>query len=131
MEPRYVYTKAAPQPAGHYSQVIIYDGIAYISGQLPIDPRAGKILALDFEGQASQALNNLEAILKAAGSDMSHVLKTTVYIPDVSYWSRANEQYAKSFGKSRPARTIVPTRELHRGALIEIDAIAAIIKPIT
>ncbi len=121
-----VSTPDAPQAAGHYSQAIVHENIVYVSGQLPIDPHTGEKHTGSIEEQARQALNNVAAILRAAGSDLTHVLKTTVYISDIALWGRVNTVYAEFFGEHRPARAIVPTRELHYGFQIEIEAIAAI-----
>jgi 2-iminobutanoate/2-iminopropanoate deaminase len=122
-----ILTDRAPQPAGHYSQAIISNGIVYVSGQLPINPAspADKVVG-SIEEQAAQALRNVKAILEAAGSDMDHVLKTTVYVSDVALWGRVNSVYSEFFCDHRPARAVVPTRELHFGYQIEIEAIAAL-----
>ena len=118
----------APQPAGHYSQAIEHKGILYVSGQLPVNPISNEKKVGSIEEQAEQALINLEAILKKANSDKSHVLKVTVYISYITLWDRVNSVYARFFGDHRPARAIVPTRELHFGFQIEVEAIAAVIK---
>ena len=121
-----VLTQNAPQPAGHYSQAVIHNGIVYVAGQLPIDPETGERRVGSIEDQTEQALKNLFEILKAAGSGIEHVLKTTVYISDIELWGRVNAVYAKMFGDHRPARAVVPTRDLHFGFQVEIEAIAAI-----
>ena len=123
-----ILTDGAPKPAGHYSQAIVYGDMVYVAGQLPIDPRTGEKKTGSIEEQTQQALSNLAAILEAANSDLSHVVKTTVYLSDIELWSRINEVYAKFFDSHRPARAVVPTRELHFGFQIEIDAIAAVKK---
>lgn len=123
-----VATENAPQPAGHYSQATVHGGIVYVSGQLPIVPETGERRTGSIEEQTEQALRNLFAILRAAGSDASHVLKTTVYISDIESWGRVNAVYASLFGDHRPARAIVPTRDLHFGFQVEIEAIAAVIE---
>ena len=123
---RTVSTPDAPQPAGHYSQAIVHDNIVYVSGQLPIDPQSGEKKIGSIEEQTEQALKNVAAILQAAGSDIGHVLKTTVYVSDIALWSRVNAVYAEFFGEYRPARAVVPTRELHHRCQIEIEAVAAI-----
>ncbi|MCP4709093.1 MAG: RidA family protein [Planctomycetes bacterium] len=127
-KPKIVYTPKAPMPAGHYSQAIIYDGLVYVSGQLPIDPETGAEKFGTIEDQAEQVLSNIGEILLAAGSDLNHVIKTTAYITDIELWPRVNASYAAVFGEYRPARAVVPTKELHYGFLIEIDAVAAVIK---
>ena len=126
-EPRIVYTPKAPMPAGHYSQAIVHNGLVYVSGQLPIDPVTGAEKFGTIEDQAEQVLNNIAEILLAAGSDLNHVLKTTAYISDIELWPRINATYAAVFGEYRPARAVVPTKELHYGFQIEIDAVAAVI----
>ncbi len=121
-----VESSNAPAPAGHYSQAIEHEGLLYVSGQLPIDPTSGDKREGSIEEQTEQALANLAAILKDGGSDKDHVLKVTVYIADIALWDRVNAVYARFFGEHRPARVVVPTRELHFRFQIEIDAIAAI-----
>lgn len=116
----------APAPGGHYSQAVIHNGIIYVSGQLPINPFTGEKVTGSIEDQTSQILDNLKVILKDAGSDMSKVIKTTVYVSDISLWATVNEVYAKHFGSHKPARAVVPTRNLHYGFLVEIEAIAAL-----
>ena len=125
---RIIETPNAPRPAGHYSQAIVHDGLVFVAGQLPLDPQTTEKRVGTFEEQTEQALKNIAEILKAAGSDLSHVLKTTVYISDIGLWSRVNTVYAKVFGEHRPARAVVPVKELHFGYQIEIDAIAAVKK---
>ena len=124
-----VQTPNAPQPAGHYAQAVVHDGLVYVSGQLSIDPQTGERCTGTIEEQAELALRNVSAILTAAGSDLGHVLKTTVYVSDISLWGRVNAVYAAVFGDHRPARAVVPTRELHYGLLVEIEAIAALCSP--
>jgi 2-iminobutanoate/2-iminopropanoate deaminase len=124
MEP--IYVENAPRPAGHYSQAVLHGDVIYISGQLPIDPSTGEKRIGSIEEQTEQAIANVESILIAAGSDLSHVLKTTVYITDIALWDRVNAVYARLFGSHRPARAVVPTRDLHFGFQIEIEAIAVL-----
>lgn len=121
-----ITTANAPQPAGHYAQALEHDGLVYVSGQLPIDPTSGAKRIGSIEEQTEQALRNVQAIVEAAGSDLSRVLKVTVYVSDIALWDRVNAVYGKFFGEHRPARAVVPTRELHFGFQIEIDAVAAI-----
>ena len=121
-----ISTPDAPGPAGHYSQAIVHGEMVYVSGQLPIDPQTGEKLVGSIEEQTEQALHNLAAILKAADSDLDQVVKTTVYISDIQLWGRVNAVYSRFFGKHRPARAVVPTRELHFGFQIEIEAIAVV-----
>jgi 2-iminobutanoate/2-iminopropanoate deaminase len=123
---REILSSTAPQPAGHYAQAIEHQGLVYVSGQLPIDPQSGEKRIGSIETQTEQALANLEAILEEANSGKEHVLKVTVYVSDIALWDRVNAVYARFFGDHRPARAIVPTRELHFGFQIEIEAIAAV-----
>ena len=119
-----VFTTDAPKPAGHYSQATVFENLVFVAGQLPIDPQTGEKLNGPVEEQALQALKNLRAILVQAGSDTDHVLKTTVFISNIELWSKVNQVYSEFFGDHKPARSIVPTRDLHYGFLIEIEAIA-------
>ncbi len=121
-----IRTAAAPAPAGHYSQAIVYGGLVYVSGQLPLDPGSGVPVGGDAGTQTRAALSHLAAILVTAGSSLQRVLRTTVYVSDIALWGEVDAAYAQVFGKYRPARSVVPTRELHYGCLVEIDAIAAI-----
>lgn len=123
---RSITTDTAPSPAGHYSQAMVHDGLVYVSGQLPMDPETGKPIPGDIETQTRRAIANLAAILEAAGSDLSQVVKTTVYVSDIELWGRVNTIYAECFGEHRPARAVVPSRELHFGCLLEIEAVAAV-----
>ena len=121
-----IFTPKAPKPAGHYSQAVIHGNIIYVSGQLPIDPVTGEKRLGSIEEQTEQVLKNISEILIATGSDINHVIKTTVYISDIQLWDRLNEVYGKFFGKHRPARAVVPTKDLHHGFQIEIEAIASL-----
>ena len=126
MEIKSIQTPNAPSPGGHYSQAIAYGGLVFVAGQLSIDPKTGEKKLGSIEEQTEQALRNVEAILKAANSDLSRVLKMTVYVSDIDLWGAVNTVYARVMGEHRPARAVIPTRDLHYGFLIEIDAIAAI-----
>jgi 2-iminobutanoate/2-iminopropanoate deaminase len=141
-----VFTELAPRPAGGYSQAIVYGGVVYVAGQLPIDPARGprgqgaladEPLATVAE-QTRRVLANVEAVLKAAGSDLSRVLRCTVYVSDVSLWSEVNRAYCEVFaaagvggeggvgGVAMPARTVVPTGPLHYGYQVEMEVVAAV-----
>jgi len=124
-----ISTANAPRPAGHYAQAIVHNGLVYVSGQLPIDPQRPDQPPGSIEQQTEQALRNVAAILEAAGSDLQHVLKTTVYVSDIALWARVNAAYARVFGSHRPARAVVPSGELHHGYQIEIEAMAALPLP--
>jgi len=120
-----ILTPKAPAPAGHYSQAVAHGGLVYVAGQLAIDPEKPDRPAGEIEEQTERALANVKAILEAAGSGLSNVLQMTVYISDIALWARVNAAYAKVMGSHRPARAIVPVKDLHHGYQIEIQAIAA------
>lgn len=120
-----ISTQNAPTPGGHYSQAVVYNGLVFVSGQLSIDASTGEKKLGSIEEQTEQALKNVAEILKAADSDLSLVLKMTVYVSDMSLWDAVNKVYARVLGEHLPARAIIPTGELHYGFLIEIEAIAA------
>ena len=121
-----VFTENAPAPGGHYSQAIVHNGLVYVAGQLPIKPGSTEKTVGPIEEQAEQTLANLAAVLRAAGSDLNRLLKVTVYISDIGLWGKVNEVYTRVLGEHRPARAIVPCKELHYGFQIEIEAIAAL-----
>lgn len=117
----------ATHSKGHYSAAVIHQNTVYVAGQLPINYAAGETApAGGIEEQTRTALNNLAEVLTSSGSGMEKVLKTTVYIANIEYWSVVNRIYAEFFGQHKPARTIVPISDLHYGCLLEIDAIAAL-----
>ena len=116
-------TGTAP-PGGHYSHGMGYGELLFVSGQLGIRPDGSHTADCDFEVQARQALQNVLAVLEAAGSGPQDVLKVTAYVVDVANWPRLNKVYAEIMGEARPARTVVPVPALHYGYLIEIDAVA-------
>ena len=122
MKPLRIETKLANK--GHYVPGMIAGNTLYISGQLPVHHETGAPMAADFAQQARDCLHNVELVLRAAGCTREDVVQCRVYIPDVALWDTANDIYAEFFGAHRPARVIVPTRALHNGALIEIEAIA-------
>ena len=122
---RRIETKTAPAAGGHYSQAVVHNGLVFVSGQISIDPQTGEKKLGSIEEQTEQVLKNVEAILKAANSDFSRVLKMTVYVADIELWAAVNQVYARVLGEHRPARAVIPTGKLHYGFLIEIDAIAA------
>lgn len=115
-----------PIPKGHYSPGIEHNGLIYVSGQLPMDLETREPFTGDIEAQTKLALRNVEAVLKEAGSDLSSVLQMTIYISDIELWGGVNAAYARLMGSHRPARAIVPVKDLHFGTQIEIQAIAAV-----
>jgi 2-iminobutanoate/2-iminopropanoate deaminase len=126
MEIKTITTENAPKAGGHYSQGVAYNGLLFVSGQLSIDPATGEKKLGSIEEQTEQALKNVAEIVKAAGSSVDRILKTTVYISDINLWSAVNEVYAKFMGDHRPARAVLPVGKLHYGFLIEIEAVAAL-----
>ncbi len=124
--PKPVFTADAPKPGGHYSQAVIHGQTIYVAGQLPINPETGEKISGSIEEQTRQTLRNVAAIVRAAGSDVERIVKTTVFISDIALWGRVNQVYAEFFGEHRPARSVVPVKDLHYGFLIEIEAIAAL-----
>jgi len=120
-----VETKYSALSGGHYSPAVKYNGLLYISGQLSVDPETGKIPRGGIKEEAKQALKNLDLVLQSAHITKQDVLHCRVYIPDAAYWAELNEVYAEYFGDHKPARTVIPTNQLHYGCLVELDAIAA------
>jgi len=121
-----VRIKDAPTPAGHYSHGIVHNGFVFVSGQLPVNPLTGEVENGSIEAQTELALKNVEAVLQAAGTDLKSVVQMTIYISDIELWGRVNEVYARILGEHRPARAIVPVKDLHFDTKIEIQAIAAV-----
>ena len=120
-------TSEAPAPVGPYSQAIVHQGLVYASGQIPLDPRTGELVAGEIEAQTERVIENLAAVLAAAGSGLDAVLRTTIYVTDLSLFARVNAVYARHFsGEPAPARATVEVSALPLGAGIEIDAIAAV-----
>ena len=121
-----IATSQAPQAIGPYSQAVVSDGIAYLSGQIPLDPVTGQIVEGDIAAQTARVLENLKAVLAACDSSLDQVLKTTVYLKDLGEFARMNEVYAPYFPATPPARSTVEVARLPREARIEIDAIARV-----
>ncbi len=119
-----VATDNAPSAIGPYSQAIIHGSLIYSSGQIPINPATGNIEASAIEEQAQQVLENLKHVLEAAGSNMSKVIKTTVFIKNMGDFPKVNEVYSKYFIAPYPARSCVEVSKLPKDVLIEIEAVA-------
>ena len=119
------HTDKAPAAVVPYSQAVAAGGMLYLSGQIAIDPAAGKIVATDIAGQAEQCCRNVEAVLKEAGTDMSHVVKTTCFLAEIADFKAFNEVYAKHF-ISKPARSCVAVKDLPAGALCEVEVTAVL-----
>ena len=120
-----IETRDAPTAAGHYSQAVVHNGVVYVAGQLPIKPGSDDRSVRSIEDQTEQTLRNVEAILKAAGSGLDRVLQMTIYISDIELWGGVNTVYGRVMGAHKPARAVVPVKDLHYGYQIEIQAIAA------
>lgn len=120
---RSIHTDKAPKAIGPYSQAVDFAGLVFCSGQVGKDPSTNK-LATGIEKQTEFTLANLEAVLKAANSEMQYVLKTTVYLKNVEDFPKMNAIYEKHFGDHKPARATVEVSNLPQGALVEIEAIA-------
>ena len=121
-----ISTDKAPAAAGHYSQAISHNGLVFVAGQLPIDPITREVVQGGIEPQVIQVIENVKAILEAAGSGLDKILKATIYIPDISYWPEINRVYAECLGEHKPARAVVPCGDLHYGVLLEMEVIAAV-----
>ncbi|WP_397449518.1 RidA family protein [Pseudomonas sp. NA-150] len=119
-----IHTTHAAAPGGHYSQAVLHEGVLYISGQLPVRAEGSHSADQPFEVQAAIALDNLVAILNAAGRQPSDLLKVTIYIAGIGHWPAFDRIYARYLGQHRPARAVVPVPALHHGYLIEIEALA-------
>jgi reactive intermediate/imine deaminase len=124
---REVRTDAAPAPVGPYSQAVIHGGVLYCSGQIPLDPATGEMLEGDIEAQTHQVFANLRAVLEAAGSSFDRVVRTSVYLADLSLFPRVNAVYAEYFRAApQPARSTIQAAALPLGAQVEIDVIALV-----
>ena len=121
----------APEPKGHYSSAVVHNGLIFVSGQLPRDAVTGEVETGAIELQTELALQNVEDILHAAGSNLNHVLQFTIYVSEMELWDKVNETYARILGEHKPARAIVPVKDLHFGTKIEIQAIAAMREELT
>jgi 2-iminobutanoate/2-iminopropanoate deaminase len=121
-----VSTKDAPQAIGPYSQAIKAGGFVFVSGQIPIDPATGQIITGDISAQTERVMKNLEAILRAAGSSLAQVVKSTVYLKNMSEFAAMNEVYGRFFKSAPPARATVEVSRLPKDVLVEIDVIALV-----
>ena len=119
-----VNTKLAPAAIGSYSQAIVAGDMVFTSGQIPLSAETGLVVGDDVSAQAVQALDNLKAVLAGAGCDLDDVVKTTVFITDMSQFALVNEIYAKYFTEKAPARSCVEVSKLPKGCLVEVEAIA-------
>ena len=124
-----ILTPDAPTPVGPYSQAIVHGELVFASGQIPLDPQSGKLVPGEIEAQTERVLDNLRAVLEAAGSSLAQVLRTTVYVTDLALFARINAVYARYFESApQPARATVQVAALPLGSQVEIDAVALIAK---
>ena len=124
---RPVQAEGLPAPVGPYSPGMTFDRLVFVSGQGAIDPATGQLAGLDIESQTDQVFRNLRAILTAAGTDLSHVIRCGVFLVDMRDFGTMNVVYARWFGDHRPARTTVAVASLpHAGLRVEIDAVACL-----
>ncbi len=121
-----VLTSGAPAPIGPYSQAVRSGKELFCSGQIPLDPQTGELVAGDIGAQTQRVLDNLGAVLREAGFDYGDVVKTTIYLIDMQDFAAVNAVYERAFGTAKPARSTVAVAGLPRGARVEIDAIARV-----
>lgn len=119
-----VQTERAPKAVGPYSQAVVHGDLVFCAGQIALDPATGELVGGNTREQTDRVLRNLAAVLEAAGSDLAHVVKTTVFLSDISDFAEMNAVYAAAFGAHRPARSTVPVGALPRGARVEIECVA-------
>ncbi len=124
--PNLLHTDKAPAAIGPYSQAVVHNGFLFTAGQIAIDPVTGQVVPGDVVAQTERVLANLEAVLAAAGCTWNDVVKTTVFLHDMSDFPAVNEAYAHALGDARPARSTVQVSALPRNVLVEIEAIAAV-----
>lgn len=121
-----LHSELAPKALGPYSQAIVAGGFVFASGQVPIDPATGNFVAGGIKEQTKQSLTNVTHVLAEAGIDLSHVVKTTVFLSDMDNFAAMNEVYATFFKEPHPARSAVAVKTLPKGALVEIEVVAAL-----
>ena len=122
----FVSTSGAPKAIGPYSQAVVVNGFLFTAGQIALDPASGELVAGGIVEQTTRAMENLAAILTAAGSSFSQVVKTTVFLVDMADFKEMNEVYGRAFGAHRPARSTVAVAALPRGARVEIEVVATV-----
>ena len=124
---RIVKTGSAPDPVGPYSQAVIAGHFVFCSGQIAIEPSTGEIVTGSIEKGTAQVMDNLQAVLDAAGSSFEHAVKMTIYVKNLGDFGRINEVYGSYFGDNPPARVTVEVSALPKGANVEIDCIALLV----
>jgi 2-iminobutanoate/2-iminopropanoate deaminase len=121
-----ISTPNAPPAIGPYSQAVVSNGFAFVSGQVPLDPATGKIVDGDIAKQTQRVLENLKAVLEACGSSLAQVVKTTVFLKDIGEFAGMNEVFARYFPENPPARATIEAARLPRDVRVEIDCIAEV-----
>ena len=121
-----VFTDKGPKPIGPYSQAVKSNGFLFISGQVSLEPRSNEFVPGDIRQQTERVMENIKGILEASGVNLNHVVKTTVFLKDMSDFATMNEVYAKSFAAAPPARSTVQVARLPKDALVEIEVIASL-----
>lgn len=121
-----ISTDKAPAAIGPYSQGMIVNGMLFASGQIALDPQTGKMVGSTIQEQTERVMNNVMGLLEAAGTDLDHVVKTTCFLDDINDFAAFNEVYAQYFKNTLPARSAVGVAALPKGALVEVEVIAAI-----
>lgn len=119
-----IATQNAPKAIGPYSQAVRLNGFVFLSGQIPLDPQSGELVTGSIQVQTERVLENMKAVLQAAGLTLNHVVKTTVFLKDLSEFTHMNEVYGKYFGTNPPARSTIEVSRLPRDTRVEIEAIA-------
>jgi 2-iminobutanoate/2-iminopropanoate deaminase len=124
-----ISTGHAPKAIGPYSQAVVYQGLAYLSGQIALDPATNQVVEGGISAQTQRVLENIQAVLEACGASLESVLKTTVFLKDMGDFAAMNETYARYFANNAPARSTVQAAKLPRDVAVEIDVIAAVTEP--
>jgi 2-iminobutanoate/2-iminopropanoate deaminase len=121
-----IFTEQAPKAMGAYSQAVVSNGFAFLSGQIPLDPSTGQLIEGDVAAQTVRVLENLKAVLEACGSSLERVVKTTVFLKDMGEFAQMNAVYSEYFPENPPARATVEAARLPRDVRVEIDCIATV-----
>jgi 2-iminobutanoate/2-iminopropanoate deaminase len=124
MKPEVIVSDKAPKAVGAYAQAVRANGFVFLSGQIPLDPSTGELIQGDVATQARRVLDNLKAVLEGAGTELSKVVKATIYLIDMNDFAVVNQTYAEYFPDAKPARATIAVAGLPRGARVEIDMIA-------